>query len=99
MKQPYPKASTIELQLIYQPEKIIFKIKDQGIGIPKKDQQQLFSSFHRASNVGNIPGTGLSLAIVKQCVDLHGGTIAVQSQIDVGTTFTVTLPITLVKPS
>ncbi|GAB4239997.1 MAG: hypothetical protein Kow0049_27700 [Stanieria sp.] len=94
-----PKASIIELQLIYQPEKIIFQIKDQGIGIPKKDQQQLFNSFHRASNVGNIPGTGLGLAIVKQCVDLYGGMIKFHSQINVGTTFTVTLPLTLVKPS
>lgn len=94
-----PKASIIELQLIYQPEKIIFQIKDQGIGIPKKDQKQLFSSFHRASNVGNIPGTGLGLAIVKQCVDLYGGMIKFHSQINVGTTFTVTLPLTLVKPS
>ncbi|AFZ35637.1 histidine kinase [Stanieria cyanosphaera PCC 7437] len=91
-----PKGSTIELQLIYQPEKIIFEIKDQGIGIPQKDQKQLFNSFHRASNVGDIPGTGLGLAIVKQCIDLYGGTINFQSQINVGTIFTVTLPLTLV---
>lgn len=92
-----PKASTIELCLLYQPEKIIFKIKDRGIGIPTKDLEQLFSSFHRASNVGDIPGTGLGLAIVKQCVDLYEGTITVESQVKVGTTFTVTLPRTSVE--
>jgi signal transduction histidine kinase len=57
-----------------------------------RDQKQLFESFHRANNVGNIPGTGLGLAIVKQSVDLHGGKIAVESEVGLGTTFTVTLP-------
>ncbi len=74
-------------------EAAIFRIQDQGIGIPPEDQQQLFDSFHRARNVGRIPGTGLGLAIVKQCVDLHGGSIALESQVGVGTTFTVTLPL------
>lgn len=85
--------STIDFDLIFQKEKIIFKIKDKGIGIPLKDRATLFDAFRRASNVGKIPGTGLGLAIVKQSVDLHGGTIAVDSEIDLGTTFTVTLPL------
>jgi len=45
------------------------------------------------SNVGTIPGTGVGLAIVKKCVDLQGGEITVKSAVDVGTTFTVTLPL------
>jgi signal transduction histidine kinase len=53
---------------------------------------QLFESFQRASNVGDIPGTGLGLAIVKNAVDMHGGTIAVESVPGEGTTFTVRLP-------
>jgi len=87
-----PQASTIHFELAYQAGEVIFKIKDQGIGIPLEDQKQLFESFHRANNVGNIPGTGLGLAIVKQSVDLHGGKIAVESEVGLGTTFTVTLP-------
>ncbi len=71
---------------------VIFRIQDQGIGIPREDQQRLFDTFHRARNVGRIPGTGLGLAIVKQCVDLHGGQIIVHSEIAAGTTFTVILP-------
>ena len=59
--------------------------------VPVKDQQHLFKSFHRGSNVGTISGTGLGLAIVKSSVDLHGGQIAVESEVGVGTTFTVTL--------
>ncbi|MCX7592348.1 MAG: hybrid sensor histidine kinase/response regulator [Fischerella sp.] len=72
---------------------VVFRIQDQGIGIPQEDQKQLFEPFHRASNVGTIPGTGLGLAIVKKCLEAHGGEIAVNSEVGVGTTFTVTLPL------
>ncbi|MBD2437899.1 hybrid sensor histidine kinase/response regulator [Nostoc sp. FACHB-110] len=71
----------------------IFSIQDQGIGIPEADQRRLFESFYRASNVRSIPGTGLGLVIVKKCVEAHQGEISVTSQLDVGTTFTVTLPL------
>lgn len=67
-------------------------IKDEGIGIPLDSQAHLFDSFHRASNVGNIPGTGLGLMITKQCVELHQGQIAISSEPDIGTTCTVLLP-------
>ncbi|MEO1375375.1 MAG: ATP-binding protein, partial [Cyanobacteria bacterium J06635_10] len=62
-------------------------------GIPLKEQPLLFESFRRASNVGKIPGTGLGLTIVKQSVDLHGGKIAFDSEVGIGTTFTVVLPL------
>lgn len=71
---------------------VMFKVQDSGIGIPQDDQEQLFDSFHRAKNVGQIPGTGLGLTIAKQCVELHGGSISLESQVNVGTTCTVTLP-------
>jgi signal transduction histidine kinase len=71
---------------------IEFQIQDQGIGIPESEQQHLFESFHRGSNIGNIGGTGLGLSIVKKCVDLHHGTIHIDSQVNQGTTFTITLP-------
>ncbi|MDP5017155.1 MAG: HAMP domain-containing histidine kinase, partial [Dolichospermum sp.] len=53
----------------------------------------LFESFHRASNVGNIPGTGLGLSIVKKCLDLHKGQITFDSQLGKGTTFTASIPL------
>lgn len=74
-------------------EIIIFQIRDRGLGILEEDQAKLFHSFHRGSNVGAIAGTGLGLAIVKKCVDLHKGQISVESQVNVGTTFTIVLPI------
>lgn len=71
----------------------IIKVQDQGIGIPAAEQKHLFSSFFRASNVANIYGTGLGLTIVQQCVNLHGGTVSIESELGKGTTVTVTLPL------
>ncbi|WP_081431415.1 ATP-binding response regulator [Moorena bouillonii] len=87
-----PHGGTILVQLNGDEETVILQIIDQGIGIPKEDQPKLFESFSRASNVGIIPGTGLGLSIVKSCVDLHGGKIHLESEVGVGTTFTITLP-------
>ncbi|PPS46022.1 ATP-binding protein [Chroococcidiopsis sp. TS-821] len=88
-----PQGGVIHFDLIFQKDEVIFVIQDEGIGIPKSEQNQLFNSFHRASNVGIISGTGLGLAIVKKSVELHGGKIVVDSEVNVGTTFTVTLPL------
>jgi PAS domain S-box-containing protein len=88
-----PSHSTIQFTLSCQQERAVFAIQDQGIGIPPEDIPHLFESFHRAQNVGNILGTGLGLTIVKNCVDIHQGEISVTSQLGVGTTFTLTLPL------
>ena len=69
----------------------MFEVSDQGIGIPAQEIPHLFESFHRASNVGTIPGTGMGLAIVKNSVELHGGTISVTSDPGKGTRFVVRL--------
>jgi len=71
----------------------IFQIQDEGIGIPEKDQTNLFQTFYRASNVRRIQGTGLGLAMVKKCVELHNGEINIESQQDVGTMVTVRIPL------
>jgi PAS domain S-box-containing protein len=75
-----------------------FKVSDTGIGIPEADQARLYQTFHRASNVGNRPGTGMGLAIVKQFVDLLGGRIRFESAEGQGTTVWVHLPITSPSP-
>jgi signal transduction histidine kinase len=64
-------------------------VRDYGIGIPEADLKHLFEPFHRASNVGTTSGTGLGLVIVKDSVDLHGGTISVESLPGQGSTFTI----------
>jgi PAS domain S-box-containing protein len=70
----------------------VFVIRDQGIGIPEEDLPVLFEAFRRGSNVGQTPGTGLGLVIVKQSVELHRGTIEVDTREGGGTAFTVTIP-------
>ena len=82
-----------KLKLDYNQSQAILTLKDQGIGIPKEDQSHLFEPFHRAKNVGVIPGTGLGLTIVKKSVEIQGGMIQVQSKIDLGTTVTVIFPL------
>lgn len=71
---------------------VCFTIADQGIGIPAPDLPKLFQPFHRAANVGHRPGTGMGLAIVKQCVDLLGGHLEIESQEGKGTAVSVRLP-------
>ncbi|MEA5624520.1 ATP-binding protein [Nostoc sp. UHCC 0251] len=90
-----PRGGKIQFDLICDPiQKVaIFYIQDQGMGIPEPDQARLFESFYRASNVQSIQGTGLGLVIVKRCVDAHRGQISVTSQVGIGTTFTVVLPL------
>jgi len=89
-----PQGGNIQLNLACDQEQAILQIKDEGIGIPTTDQKDLFDLFHRASNVGKIPGTGLGMAIIKNAVDLHGGTINFETQVGVGTTFTIIFPLT-----
>jgi signal transduction histidine kinase len=88
-----PEKSTVTLKLSCDDRNITLQVQDQGIGIPQEDQARMFEVFHRASNVGSVFGTGLGLAIIKQAVERHSGRISFESQVDVGTTFTVTLPI------
>jgi len=70
----------------------IVTIKDNGIGIPEADQKHLFEAFFRAHNTGNIPGTGLGLNIVGRYVGLMHGKVDFVSNLNKGTTFTLTFP-------
>ncbi|MEH1939326.1 MAG: PAS domain S-box protein [Nostoc sp.] len=88
-----PDGSNVEIDLLIQDKSAVFLIQDEGIGILPEEQQNLFEPFYRASNVGNTPGTGLGLAIVNNCIDLHRGRIIFASQVGVGTTFRVELPL------
>jgi len=87
-----PDGGDITLALAATPTALTITITDQGIGIPEADQRQLFEAFHRASNVGDIQGTGLGLSVVKNCVELHGGQVSCHSEVQRGTSFRITLP-------
>lgn len=88
-----PEGSPVELRLRSEGGEAVLTVRDRGIGIPEADQARLFEAFHRATNVGDTPGTGLGLLLVKRCVELHRGSIRLQSQEGAGTTFTVRLPL------
>lgn len=86
--------SLIELSSKIRNKKLIISIKDNGIGIPKNDQKHIFERFFRARNALEIQGTGVGLNIIKGYVDNMGGSIKFKSIENIGTTFTVNLPIT-----
>ncbi|MBE9109981.1 PAS domain-containing protein [Nodosilinea sp. LEGE 07298] len=87
-----PDGGDISISCRHQGSSLTLQIQDQGIGIPKENQDNIFEPFYRAENVDYIAGTGLGLAIVKQGVYAHRGTISVESEMGQGTTFTITLP-------
>ncbi|MGD1717749.1 PAS domain-containing sensor histidine kinase [Dapis sp. BLCC M172] len=92
-----PQGGQVYLKLSYLNNYAIFQVQDEGIGIPEAEQKYLFDSFYRAQNVADIAGTGLGLTIVKNFVYLHRGQIFLESEVGVGSTFTVILPLNLAK--
>jgi PAS domain S-box-containing protein len=87
-----PPGSAVSLGVAQNTQEVVLRVEDRGIGIPEADRQWLFNAFHRARNVGERPGTGLGLVIVKRCIELHGGKITVESKLNDGTVITVHLP-------
>ncbi|MFD2935098.1 two-component regulator propeller domain-containing protein [Spirosoma flavum] len=84
-----------ELRLAFGDDQLTLQVIDQGIGIPAADVANLFQAFFRASNTNAIQGTGLGLVIARQFVELHAGTLELQSEQHKGTVFTIVLPIGL----
>lgn len=87
-------GGSISIDLHRQNGKIEFIISDTGIGISEKDLSHVFERFFKADKSRNsyVKGSGLGLSIVKKTLDMHRGTIDVQSKLGEGTTFTVSLP-------
>ena len=74
-------------------DEAVFNVCDQGIGISAEDQKFVFEAFYRGKNIGDRPGSGLGLVVVKRCVEFHAGTIRLQSAPGAGTTVTVRIPL------
>lgn len=87
-----PEGRLVKIRLKLGRHQVTLQVQDRGIGIPAADLGRLFQAFGRASNVGTIPGTGLGLMIMQSCVQLHNGTVAVESHVNEGTLLTITLP-------
>lgn len=88
-----PQGSSVKLLVSIEQEQAIFQVIDRGIGIHPEDRSNLFEPFYRGRNVDNVAGSGLGLAIVKNYVELLKGQISFTSEVGVGTTFTVILPL------
>jgi PAS domain S-box-containing protein len=84
-----PEKGVITISSSIMNEDIVIRIKDQGLGISKEDQQHLFERFFRGANVVNIQGTGLGLHIVSRYVQLMNGSISCKSELEQGTEFII----------
>ncbi len=75
-------------------EQVVLTVQDTGIGVPADELPKLFTRFFRsaADEAHNIPGTGLGLAVVREIIENHGGTVTMESELGVGSTITVILP-------
>ncbi|MBO6517991.1 MAG: PAS domain-containing protein [Bacteroidia bacterium] len=88
----YSSETSPRIKLDYGKDSLQIFVEDDGIGIPPDEMDRVFEPFHRASNIGEILGTGLGLVIAKEYVEMNNGTISVESTLGKGTTFTITLP-------
>tara|TARA_B100000953_G_scaffold85458_1_gene69746 strand:- start:1615 stop:2865 length:1251 start_codon:yes stop_codon:yes gene_type:complete len=87
-----PENTSIQFMVNFHDDLIVFKIKDQGRGIPKKDQKHIFERYFRAENALLDQGTGIGLNIAKTHLENLGGTIQFESEENIGTTFTIEVP-------
>ena len=85
-------ASTVRFEVRQNGKAALFDVRDEGVGIPPEERGRLFEAFHRCTNATGIPGNGLGLAIVKKSLDVHGGSIEVESELGKGTRFHVRVP-------
>ena len=76
------------------PGQVVFKVSDTGIGISQEDLTKIFERFYRARDprVTEVPGSGLGLALAREVARRHGGEVAAESELNKGSTFTLTLP-------
>ena len=90
-----PVGGTITVRLRRENDRLVLQILDTGIGIPPDQQKRIFGRFYQVDGSAQrrYGGMGLGLALVKEVIDTHGGTIRLKSEMDKGTVFTVTLPI------
>ncbi len=92
-----PDNGNIQIALFLNESSLIFKITDDGMGIDKLSLKNIFDKFYQGDKNRKTEGNGLGLTLVKRIVNLSNGTISVESKINGGTTFTVTLPSTSVN--
>jgi len=88
-----PNKTPITLQLDRQADDLILRVIDRGMGISPEYLPHIFEPFYRAPNAKEIDGAGLGLSIVKDCVTQHNGQMSIASELGIGTTVTIWLPL------
>ena len=90
-----PAGGTIAVRVAKADHSIIVQVSDTGIGIPRDEQERIFERFYQVNGIPfqRSSGVGLGLALVKEIVEAHEGTITVESAVGSGSVFTVILPI------
>ena len=88
-----PEGGSVSVRLYEQNGDVVLDVADTGIGISKKDQEELFTRFYRVERATEVRGIGLGLYVAKAIVESHGGEIRVSSEPGVGSTFSVVLPV------
>jgi signal transduction histidine kinase len=90
-----PAGGQVDLSARVQADHVCVTVRDTGIGIPEQEMSKVCDEFYRASNAGTMEksGTGLGLALVRQIIERHRGTVAIESRLGVGTSVRLTLPL------
>jgi two-component system phosphate regulon sensor histidine kinase PhoR len=86
-------GGSIQVSAVSSDKKIVFAVKDSGIGIPPDDLNRIFERFFKADRARSSGGTGLGLSICKHLVEAHGGKIWAESRLDEGSTFSFSIPL------
>jgi signal transduction histidine kinase len=92
-----PEGRRIEVGARVENSEIRLAVRDFGVGIPEEELPKLFSQFYRASTAKGIAGTGIGLNLARTFAEMHGGQVEVQSEVGVGSTFTLRLPDTAAR--
>ncbi len=89
-----PAGGSVAIKIEASESNLVVRVSDTGIGIAPEDAARIFEKFYRAKDrrIAKIPGTGLGLTLAREVIRLHGGDITVESQMDRGSTFTLSLP-------
>jgi signal transduction histidine kinase len=90
-----PEGGSVKVLATLEGTSLQVAVKDTGVGIAPEDQQAIFEEFRQVGRdyTRKAEGTGLGLALTKRFVELHGGTVRVESAVGIGSTFTITLPV------
>jgi signal transduction histidine kinase len=83
----------VKIKIAFVNSSVRLRFMDNGIGIPNDDLKHIFQPLYRAKNAGAKSGHGIGLSIVKRIADIHDATIDIESELNIGTTISVTFPV------